>query len=1045
MPSYTNHETKNKREESRSHHRKVAVGKNAVEVIVRIRPSCSNKGASSSRCVELHYDDLLRKVSSPQNGFDMTTSQSPSIENSDCTIQFGGKDGASFKFNHVLDESSKQLQIYRDHISPLVHICVGGRNASIIAYGQTGSGKTHTIMGKSGDNMLHALEESTDEVLHSTIDSDSSGILPRALLDLFCELKKLKQQSINETRQASLYSFEYEIRVQFLELYGEEIRDLICSDMQRTRLTIRDGKEGEEPEVIGACRRKVNSAKEALSLLKEGTIRRVTGPTEMNANSSRSHAIFTVLIKQTKTPIGNEMSENNAVIETTKSKFHFVDLAGSERQKRSMTKGKRMQEGISINQGLLVLGNVISALGDAKKRGKAFVPYRDSKLTRMLKGSLGGDHKTTMIACISPSMPDMEESISTLRYATRARNIQNKDILKVETKSTILVDLKSNVIALAKEVLRMKDKYYAQTEGPYEISFLQYLASGGIPIPQERMPPPSLDSYVGVSSSTLSYAGNSTKSFPDGDSIASSAQTHIQTHGEVSKELMSAHERLSQSDTKLVILKDSIRSLKDENRSLCEKLKMVGSGETSAQSSDSTHDKNQRRFSNHRKKYSTNHSSSFAHKNKETELQILMTQFKKKSSEASDLREKNVALGQENSAVLMKHEKAQIRLEKELESVVTEKKKLEEDLEVSTIDLKESRDAGVQMKEEIELIEMTLDTFLESRGNGQSLIASLPLNQNNTIDAYALEEEMSYGTPDQLSTKMIRTWSGKGNVNEETKCEIEDDDSIPRQLLEFKNTIMSLKHDIGSKYSHGDHKKRDVSKGYINKESSSSYFNTEIVDVLLKQLKLFQSKLQNAELQTSMYKKKCKALEIGYNGSPNTQCTFQEANDNAQDDAHAANEELTKAKIALDKKSEEISILKQRCEEEEIKTKVITDNLDAALSQRSAKLAEAKANLLASERHILSLHESLQQDQEKGRKKEKDRYQESTHLNKRISELEGLVDRESKKICPTCAIRVPAFEREILNLKEALRSAVKTSLSPQHKPKKVSGIFKRIR
>mmetsp|Transcript_16882 Transcript_16882/g.20634 ORF Transcript_16882/g.20634 Transcript_16882/m.20634 type:complete len:182 (-) Transcript_16882:1026-1571(-) len=176
-------------------------------------------------------------------------------------------------------------------------------------------------------------------------------------------------------------------------------------------------------------------------------MRRVTGATAMNAESSRSHAIFTVLVEQSMTSFGagggsgddaTASAAQRVDIEIKRSKFHFVDLAGSERQKRSLAVGTRLKEGININQGLFVLGNVISALGDPIKRGKMFVPYRDSKLTRLLKGSLGGYHKTLMIAFCSLSSNNLEESLSCLRYANRAKNIQNNATVNVDAKSKTL-------------------------------------------------------------------------------------------------------------------------------------------------------------------------------------------------------------------------------------------------------------------------------------------------------------------------------------------------------------------------------------------------------------------------------------------------------------------------------------------------------------------------------------------------------------------------------------------------------------------------------
>jgi hypothetical protein len=144
--------------------------------------------------------------------------------------------------------------------------------------------------------------------------------------------------------------------------------------------------------------------------------------------------------------------------EIRKCKFHFVDLAGSERAKRTGAEGQRLKEGIDINQGLLVLGNVISALGDEKKRGKVHVPYRDSKLTRMLQDSLGGNSRTLMICCVSPADSNLNESLNAVRYANRARNIQNKPVVNRDANSALITELRRQVQLLATELLKYRSE-----------------------------------------------------------------------------------------------------------------------------------------------------------------------------------------------------------------------------------------------------------------------------------------------------------------------------------------------------------------------------------------------------------------------------------------------------------------------------------------------------------------------------------------------------------------------------------------------------------
>jgi kinesin family protein 4/21/27 len=397
----------------------------------------------------------------------------------------------SFVFDQAFPPETKQKHIFQQCIEPLVGACLSGYNATVLAYGQTGSGKTYTILGPSTEGIF----------AEDGVSASQAGVIPRALRDLFDKLEAFKKQrrsscdgvvgSMSEgggsnSIKRSENPYQYEVRVQYLELYGEEIRDLLNSS--GNKLVIRDGGGGVEPEVIGASEVKVNSAEEALLCLMRGTLRRVTGATAMNSESSRSHAIMTVIVEQTTVmrpgsagsvmSAGSDRSSGNTDIETKRSKFHFVDLAGSERQKRSLAQGQRLKEGIDINKGLLVLGNVISALGDPKKQGKVFVPYRDSKLTRLLKGSLGGNHKTLMIACVSPSSINLEESLNCLRYANRAKNIQNNAIINLDAGSKLVAELRSQIQALARELLEYQEKSGDDSSKVFKIDVLRALANG---------------------------------------------------------------------------------------------------------------------------------------------------------------------------------------------------------------------------------------------------------------------------------------------------------------------------------------------------------------------------------------------------------------------------------------------------------------------------------------------------------------------------------------------------------------------------------------
>uniref|UniRef100_A0A8C5TGB0 Kinesin family member 4A n=1 Tax=Malurus cyaneus samueli TaxID=2593467 RepID=A0A8C5TGB0_9PASS len=312
-----------------------------------------------------------------------------------------GNDKA-FTYDYVFDPSVEQEEVFNTAVSPLVR----GYNATVLAYGQTGSGKTYSMGGTYTANQEY---------------EPSVGVIPRVIKLLFEE----KQQ-----RQ----DWEFLLKVSYLEIYNEDILDLLCPSRERTQISIReDPKEG--IKIVGLTERSVTCAQETVSCLEQGNNCRTVGSTAMNSQSSRSHAIFTICIDQKK------KNDKNTSFHC---KLHLVDLAGSERQKKTKAEGDRLKEGININRGLLCLGNVISALGDENKKG-GFVPYRDSKLTRLLQDSLGGNSHTLMIACVSPADSNLEETLNTLRYADRARKIKNKPIVNVDPQAAELHQLKQQV------------------------------------------------------------------------------------------------------------------------------------------------------------------------------------------------------------------------------------------------------------------------------------------------------------------------------------------------------------------------------------------------------------------------------------------------------------------------------------------------------------------------------------------------------------------------------------------------------------------------
>ncbi|KAG0584179.1 hypothetical protein KC19_3G191000 [Ceratodon purpureus] len=323
----------------------------------------------------------------------------------------------SFTFDYVFGSTAAPLSgVFDRCVKSLCEGLFHGYNATVLAYGQTGSGKTYT-MGTG-----------------YTVGGSTDGVIPQVMDFIFKKIETLKKKA------------DFQIRVSFIEILKEEVHDLLDPNPPVTEAGFGGGSKtttvGKPPIQIretsnggitlaGVTETDVKSLEEMAGCLEQGSLCRATASTNMNSQSSRSHAIFTITVEQRrKWDIGPDGS--NPLLEDCNedylcAKLHLVDLAGSERAKRTGADGLRFREGVHINKGLLALGNVISALGDDKKRKEGgHVPYRDSKLTRLLQDSLGGNSSTVMIACVSPADSNAEETLNTLKYANRARNIQNK-------------------------------------------------------------------------------------------------------------------------------------------------------------------------------------------------------------------------------------------------------------------------------------------------------------------------------------------------------------------------------------------------------------------------------------------------------------------------------------------------------------------------------------------------------------------------------------------------------------------------------------------
>jgi len=344
----------------------------------------------------------------------------------------------SYTFNIVFAPESSQEDIFFNcSIDKLIDSALDGYSVTIFAYGQTGSGKTYTIMGR-------------DDAINEKILSNNkfSGIMPKSIKYIWSTVGNRQQK--------------YYIKVSFLEIYNEQINDLL--NPTNTNLQIRwDQKQGffVEGLLVIECKK----PQDIVEIILQGTKNRKKGSHDLNKDSSRSHSILSVYL----------ISEYNSGGESYKKygKISFVDLAGSERLKETNSKGGMVKETGNINKSLFVLGKVISSLTD-KKNTNQHIPYRDSKLTMLLMDSIGGTAKTLMIACVSPSSVYSDETMSTLNYASRTMNIKNKPLVQMDSKER------------AAEGLREENELYVEENEFLKNEFMKLLGmvpdinSGGL-------------------------------------------------------------------------------------------------------------------------------------------------------------------------------------------------------------------------------------------------------------------------------------------------------------------------------------------------------------------------------------------------------------------------------------------------------------------------------------------------------------------------------------------------------------------------------------
>eukprot|EP00282_Hemiselmis_andersenii_P038986 CAMPEP_0169428776 /NCGR_PEP_ID=MMETSP1042-20121227/1507_1 /TAXON_ID=464988 /ORGANISM="Hemiselmis andersenii, Strain CCMP1180" /LENGTH=616 /DNA_ID=CAMNT_0009538969 /DNA_START=18 /DNA_END=1865 /DNA_ORIENTATION=- len=349
------------------------------KVVLRVRPPLPR---------ELNGDRSFEQICRFQGNDSVTVSEN--LAALDDPKEAGNFSSYTFAFDHVYAEDSNQLSVYNNTARDAVLSTLGGYNATIIAYGQTGTGKTYTMEGEP--------------------EPRTRGIIPRATEEMF---GYIEDQACDRKK--------FLVRASYLQIYNEVISDLLKPE--RTNLHVREDKK-RGVFVEGLSEWVVRSPKEVYGLMQRGALTRCTANTKMNEISSRSHAVFIIILEQLEYLDEAQASSATAGHLFKVGKLNLVDLAGSERVRLTGATGRRLEESKKINQSLSALGNVIAALTDTKSR--QHIPYRDSKLTRILEDSLGGNCVTTMMAMISPAMESYQESLSTLKFAHRAKSIKNQ-------------------------------------------------------------------------------------------------------------------------------------------------------------------------------------------------------------------------------------------------------------------------------------------------------------------------------------------------------------------------------------------------------------------------------------------------------------------------------------------------------------------------------------------------------------------------------------------------------------------------------------------
>ncbi|KAJ3153069.1 Kinesin-like protein kif3a [Geranomyces michiganensis] len=400
-----------------------------VLVAVRVRPPTVERKSPQKYAANLGYDPTANCISyNPSTVTIQWPAATPTSPSRGSTPATGGgpkTEPKKFNFDSVLGYEEGQAALYEKIVDPLIRKCLEGYNGCVFCYGQTASGKTYTMEGPSRGP---GFEPSSDP------KSPETGIILRVASQIVKHISDAAKSNPE---------LEYFVKASYLEIYQEQLTDLLVEREEQSELRIRqdpNSTTGRDLYISGITEKSVNTLQDYTKLMHTGGRHRTVGETNMN----ESHAVLTITIEERRKPepgMSTEEAEMLAKHGKKRSKIHLIDLAGSERANATGATGDRLKEGSAINQSLSCLGNVINALTTSTKH----VPYRDSKLTYLLSDSLGGNSLTLMITCVTPTVVNFDESLSTLRFAERVKKVRNVAKVNVDATMMRIMTLESEI------------------------------------------------------------------------------------------------------------------------------------------------------------------------------------------------------------------------------------------------------------------------------------------------------------------------------------------------------------------------------------------------------------------------------------------------------------------------------------------------------------------------------------------------------------------------------------------------------------------------